>query len=136
MPNVRASSGMIGTIRGPSSLSRMRFRRIRVKTIVVETGVSEPAGELLVDAVGRRRQRRRADDALRERAAERLAPLAEVLDLLRVGARVVVRRVLELRVRDRQLEPVAEDLQLGLGQLLRLVGDVAGLDARARASSP
>jgi hypothetical protein len=43
---------------------------------------------------------------------------------------VVVRRVLELRVGDRQLDPVAEDLQLGLGQLLRLVGDVAGLDAR------
>jgi hypothetical protein len=47
MPNVRASSGMIGTIRGPSSLSRMRFRRIRVKTIVVETGVSEPAANSL-----------------------------------------------------------------------------------------
>ena len=131
MPNVRASSGMIGTIRGPSSLSRIRFRRIRVKTIVVETGVSEPAANSSSTSVGRRRQRLRADDALRDRAAERLAPLAEVLDLLRVGAGVVVRRVLDLRVGDRQLEPVAEDLQLRLGQLLRLVGDVAGLDARS-----
>jgi hypothetical protein len=43
IPNVRASSGMIGTIRDPSSLSRMRLRRIRVKTIVVETGVELPA---------------------------------------------------------------------------------------------
>ena len=43
MPNVRASSGMIGTIRGPSSLSRMRLRRIRAKTIVVDTGVVLPA---------------------------------------------------------------------------------------------
>ena len=42
-----------------------------------------------------------------------------------------VRRVLELLVGDRQLEPVAEHPQLGLGQLLRLVGDVAGLDAAA-----
>ena len=44
---------------------------------------------------------------------------------------MVVRGVLELLVRDRQLEPVAEDLQLGLGELLGLVRDVAGLDARA-----
>ena len=43
---------------------------------------------------------------------------------------MVVRGVLELLVRDRQLEPVAEDLQLGLGELLGLVGDVACLDAR------
>ena len=43
MPNVRASSGMIGTIRGPSSGSRMRFLSIRVKAIVVDTGVEEPA---------------------------------------------------------------------------------------------
>ena len=42
IPNVRASSGMIGTIRGPISLSRMRLRRIRVKTIVVETAVWLP----------------------------------------------------------------------------------------------
>ena len=44
---------------------------------------------------------------------------------------MVVRGILELRVGDRQLEPVAEDPQLGLGQLLRLVGDVARLDTRA-----
>src|SRR6266566_1909167 len=99
IPKVRASSGMIGTIRGPRSLSRMRFRRIRVKTIVVETAVSEPAANSLSTASG--------------------------------GAGRVIRRVLELRVGDRQLDPVAEDLQLGFGQLLRLVGDVPGLDAGA-----
>ena len=49
MPKVRASSGMIGTIRGPSSGSRIRFRSIRVKTIVVETGVVAAGGELGVD---------------------------------------------------------------------------------------
>ncbi len=42
-----------------------------------------------------------------------------------------VRRVLQLGVGDRQLEAVAEDLELGLAELLRLVGDVARLDARA-----
>ena len=109
MPNVRASSGMIGTIRGPSSLSRMRLRRIRVKTIVVDTAVWLPRRELGVDLGRRGRQRRRPDDPARDRAAERLAALPEVLDLLGVGTGVVVRRVLELGVGDRQLEPVAED---------------------------
>ena len=56
MPNVRASSGMIGTIRGPSSGSRMRFRSSRVKTIVVETGCRRAGRELGVD----RRLRARA----------------------------------------------------------------------------
>src|SRR6185369_5420072 len=86
--------------------------------------------ELLVDRGGRLRQRLRPDAPSRERAAERLAPLAKVDDLLRVRARVVVRRVLELGVGDRQLEPVAEDPELCLGQLLRLMGDVPGLDTR------
>ncbi len=39
---------------------------------------------------------------------------------------------MKLGVRDRQLQPIAEDAQLGLGQLLRLVGDVAGLDTRSK----
>ena len=68
---------------------------------------------------------------MRERATERPPPLDEVPDLLGLGARVVVRRVLEGLVRDRQLQPVAEDLQLGLVELLGLVRDVAGLDAGA-----
>ena len=37
MPNVRASSGMIGTIRGPMFLSRARLRSSLVKPIVVDT---------------------------------------------------------------------------------------------------
>jgi hypothetical protein len=45
---------------------------------------------------------------------------------------VVVRGVLDLLVRDRQLEAVAEDAQLRLVELLRLVGDVACLDPRAQ----
>ena len=84
--------------------------------------------EFPVDRVGRFRERLGPNDPLGDLAAERAAPLAKVLDLLRVRPRVVVRRVLDLRVRDRQLDPVAEDLQLRFGQLLRLVGDVACLD--------
>ena len=41
--NVRASSGMIGTIRLPTSLSRMRSRRKRTNAIVVETGCFVPS---------------------------------------------------------------------------------------------
>ena len=73
----------------------------------------------------------RHHDAARQEAAELAAALEHVLDLGRIGSGVVVRRLLELVVRDRQLEAVAEDLQLVGGQLLRLVGDVAALDARA-----
>ena len=43
MPNVRASSGMIGTTRLPNPGSRMRFRRSFANTIVVLTAVAEPA---------------------------------------------------------------------------------------------
>ena len=74
MPNVRASSGMIGTIRLPSSLSRIRLRRSRVKTIVVETGVGLPPANSCVDLGRRRRQRLGADDALA--GAGRRAPAA------------------------------------------------------------
>ena len=44
MPNVRASSGMIGTTRGPKCSSRARLRSSRVNAIVVETAwLPEPA---------------------------------------------------------------------------------------------
>ena len=39
---MRASSGMIGTIRLPICGSRSRLRRIRAKTMVVETSVALP----------------------------------------------------------------------------------------------
>ena len=109
MPNVRASSGMIGTIRGPSSGSRIRLRRIRAKTIVVETGVVLPAANSASTSAAGAGSGFARTTRLRERPAERPAALHQVLDLLGLGARVVVRRVLELRVGDRQLEPVAED---------------------------
>ena len=130
MPNVRASSGMIGTIRLPTFGSRIRLRRIRANTIVVETAVVLPdANSASTRGLGLG-QGLRAHDAARQRPAEQLAPLLQVLHLLRVGAGVEVRRVLQLVVGDRQLEAVAEDLELGLAELLRLVGDVPRLDAR------
>jgi hypothetical protein len=61
-------------------------------------------------------------------------PLLHVLDLRGVLAGVVVRRqvALQLRVGDRQVQPVPELLELGLGELLHLVGGVAGLEVLAQ----
>ena len=50
MPKVRASSGMIGTIRLPISGSRIRLRSRRVNTIVVETAVVLPVANSLSTA--------------------------------------------------------------------------------------
>ncbi len=91
-----------------------------------------PARELLVHVLARRRERLGADHAAGQRPAERSPPLAHVADLLGVRAGVEVRRILELLVGDRQLEAVAEDPELVLVELLRLVRDVAGLDAAAK----
>ena len=54
MPKVRASSGMIGTTRLPTFVSRSRFRSSRAKAIVVEAAaVPEPlANSLKADGSG------------------------------------------------------------------------------------
>ena len=88
------------------------------------------AVELGVNVRCRGRQGRIPHDPLGDRPAERPPALHEVLDLLGLRPRVVVRSVLDLRVGDRQLDAVAEDLELGLGELLGLVRDVPRLDAR------
>src|SRR5205809_675618 len=53
-------------------------------------------------------------------------------DVLGIRPGMVVRRVLEGLVGDRQLETVAEDPELGLVELLCLMRDVAGLDTRPK----
>src|SRR5205814_3201340 len=74
-------------------------------------------------------QRLRPNDPPWHEAAERAAALDHVPHLGRVRPRVVVGRVFgELVVRDRELEPVAEDLQLFEAHLLRLMRYVASLD--------
>ena len=76
-----------------------------------------------------RRQRRGSHDPLRQVTGERPTSFVEIFDLLGFGARVVVRGVLEMIVRDRQLQAIAEDPEFRLGQLLGLMGDVPGFDA-------
>ena len=118
MPNVRASSGMIGTNRAPISLSFIRSLSSRTKAIVVATGcLPEPVAQLGVGLVARQRRSGLARTTrLGSAAAERGPALLHVLDLVGVLARVVVRRQVRVQrvVRDRQVEPVAERLELGV----------------------
>ncbi len=136
MPNVRASSGMIGTTRLPKSFERMRSFRSRTNA---GGGDLLRARALLRDAVRgvvRERDGRVLRAALGRVPAERAAALLHVLDGLVVLAGVVVRRQvgvrLELGVRDRHAHLVAELLEVVERELLHLVGRVATLEARAQ----
>ncbi len=137
MPNVRASSGMIGTTRGPMCSSRHRPRSSRVKPIVVDTACpfDPPRSSANALSPGSSILRRATVRALGDRAVERLAPLHHVLVLDRVLRQLDVRRVLlvDRVLGDRvvQVQPVAQIEQLLLGHLLDLVRRVAALEARA-----
>ena len=89
--------------------------------------------ELRVGRVARELDRLGADDALGQEAAQGRAALLHVFDLGVVLARVEVGREVGLEggVGDRQVEPVAELLQVGLGHLLHLVRRVARLEVLA-----
>ena len=137
MPNVRASSGMIGTTRGPMCSSRARLRSRRVKPIVVDTSwlPEPPRSSANGLSVGQLQRAAGLGGALGERAAERPAALHHVLVLDGVLRRDVVRRVVGV---DRvlgdlvvQVQPVAQGDELVLGHLLDLVGGVAALEALA-----
>ena len=137
MPNVRASSGMIGTTCLPNCSSRARLRSRRVKPIVVlTTFVPEPFASSSNDAsAGSCIGAADLGDPLRDRAAERTAALHHVLVLDRVLGRPEVRElvVVERRLGDLvvEVQAVAQREQLILGHLLDLVRGVAALDLRA-----
>ena len=96
--------------------------------------LARPGTQLLVGGVGRQRERLAPHAAPGYGAAQRGTPLLHVLDLVGLLARVVVRRQvgLQRRVGDRQVEPVAERLEVGLGELLHLVRGVAALERLQR----
>src|SRR5207253_1425927 len=79
----------------------------------------------------RRRQALRLAPALRQRAAQRGAPLADELRLRRVLRRLVEAQVADLLVGDLELEAIAEGEQRLLVHLLLLMGDVLALAGRA-----
>ena len=132
---MRASSGMIGTKRGPSSGSLSSSLSRRTNAIVVATScLPEP--------------RRRTSSALssgalsvlelrppaRYGATELPAPLEHVLQLVGVRVGLVVGRqgLVQRRVGDVQVEPVAEGGEVLGGQLLHLVRGVAALEVAAQ----
>ena len=94
----------------------------------LERGLEELSGELGIDRRLRRAPVHWVYDAAWQRPAERRTALVDVLDLWAVGARVVVRRLRDLLVRDRQPESVTEGKELRLGELLRLVRHIRRLD--------
>ena len=73
--------------------------------------------------------------AVRQVAAQRLAALVQVFHLRRVVGRLVERDVGDLAVRDRDIEAVAEDLDVVVGELLGLVHVVLALAALAHAKT-
>ena len=111
----------------------MRFRSSRPKAMVVLTAISDPAVKIRIGLGARRDEGRGPDDAPRHEPSKRLPALQHVLHLVRVRTRMEVGGVLQLGVRNRQVAGgQAEAPRLGLGKLLGLVGDVAGLDSGAQ----
>ena len=82
-----------------------------------------------------RRRRRRLAPALREIAAQRLAMRLQVLHLRRIGRRNVERQLVELVVRDRDVEAVAHLADRRDIDFLQLVGRVLRLALLAHAES-
>ena len=134
MPNVRASSGTIGTMSSPISLSRRSFDKIRTNTIVVEAlRPSVPAANSSKSGSSGAFERFGPDGARRHEAAEGLAALAQVLELEAVVRRTIERRVGDGLVRDRNAEARPERAQVGFVQLLLLVRDVLAFAGLAEA---
>ena len=120
MPNVRLSSGTIGTMRGPIALSRSSVVRMRTNAIVVE--ISRPSAVAFSSASN-------ADScgigsgaldapARRKIAAERCAALAQILHFRAVFGQAQKRNLADLVVRDRHVKPVAECAQRLIADLL------------------
>ena len=87
MPNVRASSGTIGTTSLPSSLSRISAASTRTSTIVVEAARSpEPARNSANASEDGGIDRGIPNPPLRHETAQRAAALLQVADLDAVRA--------------------------------------------------
>ncbi len=133
MPKVRASSGMIGTIRWPSPLSRSRLRSITANAMVVDTDrLPEPASNsarvLSAGAgSGLARTTRWGSEPFRARRRSIMYWYSTESGGGRVEGRLAL---LQGRVGDLvlQVQAVPQQLELGRGHLLDLVGGVAGLD--------
>ena len=125
MPKVRLSSGTIGTMRGPTFLSRNSVVRMRTNAIVVEISRPSPvacnsASKVLSGGNFERRDRAAAGG---KRSAERGAALLQIFSLRSALRQFEERHVVQLFVGQRDVEAVAERLQGVLADLLGLMGD-------------
>ena len=128
MPNVRDSSGTIGTMCLPSVLSRSSICRICTNAIVVEISRSSVLFRNRSNAASSGiAQRLGLAPARRQVAAELHPPRAHVLELRRAVVELDVRHFLELVVGDRNVEAVAEAAERLDVHLLLLVRDVLRL---------
>jgi hypothetical protein len=135
MPKVRLSSGTMGH----DALADALVAQQRVQDAHEGHGGREGAAlaaalELALEGGERRHlQRLRLRPARGQGAAERAAPLAQVVQLRAALLEAEEGDLLELLVGQRQAEAVAELLQVGLAHLLLLVGDVLALAGLAHA---
>ena len=144
MPNVRASSGMMGTTRLPPVAGRAAepAQQACASAIVVETAWSalRAACASSANTACRAQPQRACARTMRLRQARRRARRrrsSEVVHLVAVPRRDGrTAASSSFVVRDRQLEAVAELLQLLDVELLHLVRDVARLGARRPSVQP
>ena len=134
MPKVRASSGTIGTIRVANLLVAKELRQNphehHGRRGLAALGA---LGELFEERIDRRVERLGSHGARRHEPAERLAALAEVLQLGAVVRRPVERRVRDVVVRDGNAEARPEGAQVAFVQFLLLVRDVLAFAGFAEA---
>src|ERR1700732_3984895 len=109
MPKVRASSGTIGTMLRPMFLSLSSRVSARTNAMVVEIS--------------------------RSPVPSRRAALVQVARFVRRLVGLAERQTLQILIRDRDVEAVAEHAQVLGGELLLLVGDHLALAALAEAAA-
>src|ERR1022692_2606230 len=132
MPNVRASSGMMGTTRLPSAGFLSSSVRTRTKAMVVDTSrPCEPASDSARYSSGG------ASTLLAggHIAAQDAAALVQIRHLGTIVRGTVERSVARRFIRDGDLEARAEMRNLRLVQFFLLMGDVAPLARFAQAVS-
>ena len=119
------------------SRSRLRSSLVNAEVVEAATLSPVPASSSRYGILLREHERVSPDRAGGQCSAERLPASHQVLVLVGLESRVRVRWQLvgQQRIGDRELEAIAEHLQLGLAHLLHLVGGVAGLEARAERPS-
>ena len=135
MPKVLASSGTIGTMRGPMPSARVRFRNMRTKAIVVLTDCFP-----LLDRIHRTCPAVAtwtSIEQVRRSGRNRRATLSflDIGHFLWVVLRVQVGQRLQLLIRELETEPVPKVVECAVVGLLLAVGGVPACERRSESVS-